>query len=291
MNGHPYRSVGRALMSPTPGQVLESLTGRDYLSPSQISSFQSCSLRWWYAYVAKAKPESTSATLIFGSAVHAAIEKHLGAMVAQDPAPTIDELVVEFSEKFDKESSAAPIQFSKGDTPDSLRSLARQILVAYLEHPVAHPEGQILGIEQTLRVSLDPALPGLVGRVDLMTYHEGIVRITDFKTTKAIWTDETAEANAQQLSLYAQAAAPLAKELGAEIRLSFVLLTKHKTPRVEAIEVSADPDKVRRSTVVLRQVFNAMKAGNIYPSPSQMNCYSCPFQKRCKAWHLQPEAS
>lgn len=282
---HPPRQYLKVLDQP--GERLKTLTSRDYLSPSQVSSFQSCPLRWWYAYVVKVKPETTSATMAFGSAVHAAIERQLTSVIAQESTPTIDELLMTFSETFDIEASIAPMQFSRNDTPASLRETAKQVLLAYLEQPLAWPEGQIIGLETTLRIKLADDLPDLVGRVDCITYHDGILHIRDFKTTKALWTEETAEANAQQLSLYAQAAEPIARDLGAKIRLSFVLLTKHKTPRVEAIEVSADPDKVRRSTVILRQVFNAICTGNIYPSPSQMNCYSCPYQQRCKTWHLQ----
>lgn len=36
------------LAPPAPGEVARSITGRDYLSWSQVSTFQSCSLRWWF---------------------------------------------------------------------------------------------------------------------------------------------------------------------------------------------------------------------------------------------------
>lgn len=71
------------------------------------------------------------------------------------------------------------------------------------------------------------------------------------------------------------------------MKLRFVILTKAKTSKVEAIEIKADPDQVQRSTTVIRRVFRAMQTGVVYPSPSPLTCNGCPFQRRCASWHRE----
>ena len=76
-----------------PAEVAQALTGRDYLSWSQISTFQACSLKWHFSYVEQAKPEQVSAALLLGSSIHAAIQHHLECQLAGEPQPSADDLM------------------------------------------------------------------------------------------------------------------------------------------------------------------------------------------------------
>jgi CRISPR/Cas system-associated exonuclease Cas4 (RecB family) len=113
----------------------------------------------------------------------------------------------------------------------------------------------------------------------------GHLVVTDFKTTRSMWSDSTADDHADQLHLYGAAVESLAAELHLPVRLRFVLLTKAKTPKVESIEIDVDPSRVARSTRVFLNVFQAIQTGITYPSPSPMNCSGCPFLQRCDCWH------
>jgi putative RecB family exonuclease len=278
-------TIGGKPPAPTPGDIAKAMTGRPYLTHSEVSSFQACSLRWHFQYVEHAEPESTSAAMLLGTCVHAAIQQHLETVMAADDAPGIDQLMTGYREAWQAESKGRPIQFSRTDTAASLEATARQMVEGFLDTPFSKPTGQIVGIEETLRINLALDLPDLVGRVDLIEHREGELVVTDFKTAKSMWSPQTADDHAQQLILYGLAAGPIAEELDAKLRLRFVVLTKAKTPRIEERMVASNPERVERTTQIMRRVFGAMQAGHVYPSPSPMNCSGCAFQRRCATWH------
>src|SRR5437588_10919614 len=60
-----------------------SVTGaeRDYISFSAIRTYQTCPLRYYFKYVAGLPEESVAAALVFGSAIHRAIEHHFRALM------------------------------------------------------------------------------------------------------------------------------------------------------------------------------------------------------------------
>jgi hypothetical protein len=77
----------------SPNHVAERLTGRPYVTYSEVSTFQACPLRWHFGYVERAKPESISAAMLLGTCVHAAIQHYLETRLAVDREPTLDELM------------------------------------------------------------------------------------------------------------------------------------------------------------------------------------------------------
>jgi putative RecB family exonuclease len=65
-----------------PNEIALRLTARDYISWSAITTFQGCGLRYYWRYV-EGRPEDTvSASLVFGGAIHRAIELHLRERLA-----------------------------------------------------------------------------------------------------------------------------------------------------------------------------------------------------------------
>ena len=76
----------------------------DYVSFSALSLYQRCSLRYFFRYVAQLPEESTSASLVFGRAVHRAIEHHFTELlasneppVASNEPPDLDAMLAEFN--------------------------------------------------------------------------------------------------------------------------------------------------------------------------------------------------
>jgi len=278
-------TIERKVPLTKPGDIASALTGRPYLTHSELSTFQSCPLKWHFQYVEHAKSERTSAAMLLGTSVHAAIQHHLEAVMAADEAPSLNQLVQIYRDTWEEESAGTPIQFAREDTAETLAETARQMIERFQNSPYASPAGEIIGIEETLRIALARDLPELVGRVDLIEYRNGELIVSDFKTARSMWSSETAEDHSQQLLLYRQAAAPIAEELGATLKLRFIVLTKAKTPKIEERVVSANADRLDRTLQVMRRVFGAMQAGQVYPAPSPMNCSGCGFQERCEAWH------
>jgi len=270
---------------PTPGEIAQAMTGRDYLSYSQVTTYQACPLQWWYSYVEKAPKEHVSAALLLGSGVHAAIEYHLQAVMAEDPVPSVDELMGVFQQSWKTDAGVLPVQYTGEDDANGQGETARRMIQAYLESPHSKVQGELIGIEEQLRTTLAPDLPDLLAVIDKIEHREGELVLTDHKTARSMWSAGTALEHADQLILYAQAAEAIAGELNAKIKLEFCVITKAKMPKVETITVAYDSDKANRSKAVIRNVFKSMQLGVVYPSPSAMRCPTCSFRKNCDGWH------
>ena len=269
----------------SPGEIAKAITGRDYLSYSQVSLFQACTLKWYFTYVAKVEPEMIAAALLMGSSVHAAIQHHLECQLAAETQPSLDQLMVVFHQNWKEQAGATPVEFSREENTKTQAEMARRMLESFRASPYSLVKGQTLGIEETLRVSLDRALPDLLAKVDLIEAVDHQLVVTDFKTARSMWNRDTAEEHAEQLHLYAEAVQTIAEDFQVPVKLRFVILTKAKSPRVESIDIKAEPSRVQRSIEIIKSVFNAMQTGVVYPSPSTMNCIGCPFKIRCKSWH------
>jgi CRISPR/Cas system-associated exonuclease Cas4 (RecB family) len=277
---------------PKPNELAQALTGRPYISHSEITAFQACPLKHYFAYVEHAEPEILSAAMLVGTCTHAAIQRHLEARMASDSLPTVDELMDTYRQTWKLDAEKVPeIQFARDDTAETLEGTARQMLETFLASPFAQPTGNLIGIEETLHVKLADDLPDLCGRVDVIEHRPdvGELVITDYKTTRSMWSPDTADEHSQQLLLYAHAVAPLARDLDAKVRLQFIIITKGKTPKIDALPVEINPDRVERTRTVVRRVFMAMQAGVVYPAPSAMNCNGCAFRQRCEKWHRTAE--
>ncbi len=274
-----------SVLNRSPNDVAQALTGRPHVSYSEIKTYQNCPLKWHFQYVEKAKPEQLSGAMLLGSCVHAALEAFYQAMLASEPLPSIDQLMTVYRNHWVQEAKDIPIQFAKGQDATTLEATARRMLETFLGGEFALPEGKIIGIEESFTVTLAHDLPDLAGRVDMITHNNGELIITDFKTARSIPTEEDAEDQGEQLILYAKGCEPIARELGATIRLRFVYISKTKEPRIEAMEVTIDNSRVERTKAVARQVYRAMKNNVVYPAPSPITCSGCSFASRCRDWH------
>lgn len=278
--------------APTPGEVQKTITGRDYISYSEVSSYQRCPLQWKFRYVDKAESEQVSAALIMGSGVHAAIEHHLHAIMSCGELCTIEDLMAVFDECWEAEASKTPVTFPRGQDRDTIRETATRMIQQFLHSPHALPDGQLVGIEENFRVTLADDLPTILGRIDVVTWDGHELLITDFKTARSMWTPATAQENAEQLMLYSVGMRGLANTLSddAKIALRFVVLTKTKTPKIESLPVKLEQNRLQRTVLTVRNVVTSMRqaseADTIYPNPSQFNCSGCSFKARCRKWHL-----
>jgi CRISPR/Cas system-associated exonuclease Cas4 (RecB family) len=174
-----------------------------------------------------------------------------------------------------------PVRFNKGESVDTLHATAGRLLAAFTASPLAQPRGTILGVEEELRVVLDPELPDVLARVDLVTQTDGALHVVDWKTSRSRWTDEKALESADQLLLYGVTVGKMSMSLGLPVKLHFGIITKAKMPGVQVLPVPTDPGRVAALKESIAGVWEAIQAGNFYPSPSPMSCATCPYSSRC----------
>lgn len=253
----------------------------DHVSFSALSLFQQCPLRFYFRYLARLPEESVAASLVFGGAVHRAIEHHYQQLLVGEPAPSLDLMLDVFQEAW-RQHDGVEVRFNKGEDINSISRLADRMLRAFQQSAIAHPDGKILGIEEELRGELVPGVPDLLARVDLIVETDDALAVTDFKTARSTWSADHVADLSSQLLLYHELVRPLAD--GKPIRLAFAVLTKASCSEVALHPVVADQIALDRTKQIAERIWRAIEAGHIYPSPSPLNCSSCPYRHPCRKW-------
>jgi len=254
---------------------------RNYLSFSAIRTYQSCPLKYYFKYVAGLPEESVSSSLVFGSAIHRAIEHHFRQQMSGERPPTTDELMLHYQAEW-QERDAKLVRFGRGDDAAAFNDLAARMLTAFRDSDLAKSCGKILAIEEELRGPIIPGLPDLLGRVDLIVETTNELVIRDWKTSRARWSAEQVEESTEQLLLYSGLAADFAP--GKPVRIEFAVFTKTKTVAIEKHSIAVQQKPLDRMKRVVQRVFQAITAEYFYPAPSPMACGGCPFRKPCRKW-------
>ena len=254
---------------------------RDYLSYSAVRTFQGCPLKYRFRYIDGLPEDRVASSLVFGSAIHAAVEFYFTQQLAGEVEPDLNGLLAVYQQRW-RDRSQQEVRFNKSETADSLHSLADRMLEAFLASDLTKQKGRIVGIEEELRGELSPELPDLLGRVDLLLETDDSVIVLDFKTSRSSWSDQQAEDQSEQLLLYADLVRKLIP--GKQLRLQFAVITKAKSPKVQLLEASFDESKLNRTKRVFESVWSAISAGHFYPAPNPMQCSGCGYRSQCDAW-------
>jgi DNA helicase-2/ATP-dependent DNA helicase PcrA len=171
----------------------------DYLSYSQIETFQTCPLHYKLRYIYKV-PTPTSASQSFGTAMHATLKNFFeSVMIGEKPT---DELLYELldknwiSEGYKTKSHEMEF-FKKG----------KLYLFGFLKYGF-NPKILPVALEQpfTIPIGKDLKIGGRVDRVDDLG--DGKMEIIDYKTGATIPTQKDVDKNLQ-LSFYALAASSM----------------------------------------------------------------------------------
>lgn len=246
-----------------------------------MRTFQGCPLKYRFRYIDGLPEDCVSSSLVFGSAIHAAVEFYFSQQLAGEGEPSLDELLDVYQQSW-RDRAEQEVRFNKSETADSLHSLADRMLEAFLASDLTKQDGTIFGVEEELRGELSPELPDLLGRVDLLLETDDAVVVQDFKTSRSSWSDQQAEDQSEQLLLYADLVRKLIP--GKKLRLQFAVITKAKSPKVQLLEASFDESKLDRTKRVFESVWSAIQSGHFYPSPNPMQCSGCGYRSQCDAW-------
>ena len=235
----------------------------DHLSHSQVQSFTICPRKWRYDKIERVTKERIGSALVFGCAVHdtlaAVNEAALNGTRIDAPAAFLTAWKVQVAE------ANAPVHYGKDDA-DDLLAKGRGLVAAY------EPPAGIIGVEQPFTVELDPSLPPVEGRIDLIRRipETGDLAIADLKTAASRILTDTHAVEAQ-LALY-DVAYPATKH-------EVIVLGKLKAPTVtiQTITPWQKPQLVRH----YQEVHAAMVTGIRY-AVRGWACDGCSFSDRCR---------
>jgi len=194
--GPPVRPPNRQAMA---------ITGRPYLSHTQISTLRMCSRKFAYRYTEKAPADFVPTSLLLGGAIHGSLEAFYQARM-EGLNLSAEEMLIAYRQSWKQSLADAgpnvPVRFNKGENENVLDALAQRMIAAFLASTLADPKGIILGIEESFTIVLRPDLPDLLAKVDLVVQMESCLFIADFKTSRSRWTEAKAIESAEQLILY-----------------------------------------------------------------------------------------
>jgi putative RecB family exonuclease len=245
---------------------------------------RACPRKFSFQYIEKAPPDHQPSSLLFGGAIHAAFELYFQTRM-EGMQITAGALLSHYHDAWRKEREEAgqdvPVRFNKEETQEKLDDLAGRVIDAFLLSPLAMPQGEILGIEESVRVTLHPDLPDVVARVDLVYQTSDALHVVDFKTSRSRWNEEKAREAGDQLVLYGSTVSNISSSLSLPVQLEFGVVTKAKNPVIQILSVPTDPAKVGMMKETSLQVWEAIKSGIYYPNPTPQNCTTCPFKSKC----------
>jgi hypothetical protein len=235
----------------------------DHLSHSQVQTFTACPRKWHFDKVEHAPRERVGAALIFGIALHDALAGANEAALAGERIDAAARFLVNW--KGTIEQAAVPVHYGR-DGADDLLAKGRALAAAYVPPP------GIIGVEQPVTIRLDPDLPPVLGRIDLIRRipETGELAIADLKTSSSRLLTET-DAVEAQMGLYNIACQAARHEA--------VVLGKLKVATVTIQQIT--PWKAAQVAKHYLEVHAAMEAGVRY-AVRGWQCESCPFADRCR---------
>jgi len=265
----------------SPAAVAQSITGRPYLSWSQVQQYSMCPRAFAYKYVDHAAPAFVPSSLVFGSAMHEAFAKVHESQMQGSAVPTVAELTQGVQELFRAER--LPLRYGKTETQATLAELSQRMVESFLASPHSTPVGEAVLIEDRISGIVDPAIPPIEGKVDHVRIGaDGGLILRDYKTTRSKWNEAKVEESAPQLRLYATL---LNKELDgwqSVNQLEFVTVTKAKKPVVQLHEVRIRPESVQACVDQIGEIWHGIEQG-VFPTRPGWQCQSCPFAYQCPA--------
>jgi putative RecB family exonuclease len=241
------------------------------LSPTQISAFRKCGLRYWFSYLLGWREPPTPA-LAAGTIVHDTLEG-----LYRLPAPDRSfENAWAIMGNVGKELLLKPEyeHLGRGANRDDVRKRADLALTGYfeLEKPT-----QIDVAIADIETDIDAELSGVLfhGRLDRRT-RQPIDRVTDYKTGKKP-SGAPLDDYVQQVLFYAAAINSGSDPGVEEVELLFL-------PDKQAVRRPVYPAAIARVTEVLIQtraeIDTAMQSGEWLAQPSRL-CNYCPFKPVC----------
>jgi ATP-dependent DNA helicase UvrD/PcrA len=262
-----------AAIGPLPdGEVLR-------LSFRQIDDYETCPLKYKYVHRLRV-PLLVHHRIVFGSAVHKAVQEHFRARQLGRPFSE-DDLIAAFRSAWVSEG------FLSREHEEQRRAAGEEMLRQFYRteaNAPLHPTGVEKDFAFYLEGEGEAAGTRVQGRYDLVVEEDGRITILDFKTG-AVDDPKKAEERAKhslQLDIYALAHLRTTARLPDRVELRFLEsgLTAGKRPTL---------DEAAETELRIRSVSGMIRAGRFDPKPSYMACGQCPFREICPHTARGPE--
>ena len=249
------------------------------VSPSKLSVFQACRLKFFFRYVLGLKKPKTAA-LHVGTTVHSVLRGWNKARWRQQP-PALADLHASYQAAWQSEQTEEPVAWDNPTAEAEQRQSGWRLLETFFRESSIREAGKPDAMEVSVEADLSShGLPTLVGVLDLVQDQ----RIIDFKTSASTpHADRAALVHATQATAYSLLYRENTgqRERGVELHH----LVKLKSPKLVVIYLSPVGDReCARLFRVIDAYVEGLERRDFIPSPG-LQCASCEFFNECAAWH------
>lgn len=250
----------------------------EYVSPSRLKSYLTCSLRFYFEKVL-ALPRPVSPALHLGKAVHAALQAFNKARWRNQDC-SVDTVLAAYGEAFQLEESDHPVDWKDPKQQADTEAKGAAVVSAFLASGVHANDDKPGGVEVRLEAKR-PDLPlPILGIVDLVKADGTPV---DYKTVASTPNMEL-EGWLHELQLVAYT---LLVEDATDHPIpgcELVFLVKTKAPKILVHRMSPpDEAQVSRFQSLVLAYVRGVEREDFHPQPG-MHCSWCPYRSECGSW-------
>ena len=248
-------------------------------SYSRISTFEKCPLKFKFRYIDKIVPEiEKTIEAHLGKTVHSSLE-YLYLNVKGGKIPSIDEIIVSYTDEWEKEFTPDTIIVNHDLTEKDYFNKGIQFIVSY--YTQHHPfDDNTLEVEKRILLELDEeGSYKIQGFIDRLAYNleTGEYEIHDYKTANYPPSIESLKKD-RQLALYSLAIKKLYGE-DKEVSLIWHFLAHNK--KIHIKKNNEELEKIRNETL---ETIKKIESTEKFPPHKSKLCDWCEYKSICPAW-------
>jgi len=255
-------------------------------SHSRLSTFENCPCKFKYKYLDKIIPPiETSIEAYLGKTVHDALE-WLYIEVGKGNLPTIDDVVIYYSKKWEETWNDAIKNVKKQFTTKEYFNKGVQfILDYYMRHKPF--EDNTLATEKKIFINLDKeGRYKIIGFIDRLAYNLETkeYEVHDYKTANNLPQPEAVE-NDRQLALYSIA---VKEEFGKEKNVSLIWHYLAFNRKIQSKRTDEQLEKLKKDTI---ELIKKIESTTEFETKKSYLCGWCEYKPICGVWNKNPPKS
>jgi len=240
-------------------------------SHSKLSTFEQCPYKYKLRYIEKIIPEiEKSIEAHLGTCVHYALE-WVYKEVLNKKIPTLDEVIVVYSEKWNDEEVENFLIVKKEFTSKDYFEKGLKFIIDY--YSKNHPfEDGTVELEKEVKINLGNST--IIGYIDRLSLGEEEIQIHDYKTANSIPSKEKIETD-RQLALYSIA---IKEKYGKDKKVKLVW---HYLAHNLDITSSRTEEQLENLKKDILELIDKIEKAKEFPKCESVLCNWCEYKNIC----------